>query len=102
MELLPETIRSRLPSLFSQEAVDEPIVYARYFLPGTILAWFVLEGKQLDDDYLFFGFVAGLTDEFRLFRLSELKSRGHEGQTVERDMTFVEGKLTDVVPAPDH
>jgi hypothetical protein len=102
MELLPDALKSRLPPLLSQEAVDEPIVYARYFVPGTICAWYVLEGEEEEGDYLFFGFVSGITDAFRLFRLSELRSaRGHGGQTVELDLKFAEGKLTDVVPAPD-
>ena len=102
MELLPETLRCRLPPLLSQEAVDEPVAYARYFVPGTICAWYVLEGEAEEGDYLFSGFVTGISDEFRLFRLSELQTaRGHGGQTVERDLTFTEGRLTDVVPAPD-
>jgi len=35
MELLPDELRTRLPPLLSQEAADEPVVYARYFLPNT-------------------------------------------------------------------
>jgi len=102
MELLSEELRSRLPPLLSQEAADEPTVYARYFLPGTEWNWFVLEGEPEDGDYLFFGFVTGLESEFGSFRLSELLSvRGPGGETVRLDPDFTEGKLTDVVPAPD-
>ena len=86
----------------SQEADPDPIVYTRYFLPGTIWAWYVIEGEAEDGDYLFFGFVAGLESEFGLFRLSELESiTGTTGQKVELDQNFKEGKLTDVVPSPD-
>jgi hypothetical protein len=102
MELLPDDLKIRLPPLLSQEAADEPIVYARYLLPGTRWTWSVLEAEPEDSDYLFFGFVTGIADEFGHFRLSELESlTGPSGQKVERDTNFTEGKLTDVVPAPD-
>ena len=72
------------------------------YLPGTGWNWYVIEGEPEDGDYLFFGFVAGIADEFVHFRLSELEGhRGPSGQTVERDLTFTEGRLTDVAPAPD-
>ncbi len=102
MPLLTDDLKGRLPPLLSQEAVDDPIVYARYFLPGTIWAWYVTEGEPEDGDYLFFGFVTGLDSEFGLFRLSQLEAvTGTSGQKVELDPSFKEGKLTDVVPAPD-
>jgi hypothetical protein len=102
MELLPEVLKSRLPPLLSQEAADEPIVFAKYVLPGTDWAWYVTEGEEEDSDFLFFGFVRGVHDEFGHFRLAELSAlRGPDGQTVRLDDTFAEGKLTDVVPAPD-
>lgn len=78
-----------------------PMVYARFHLPATPRAWYVIEGQPDREDYLFFGFAAG-PDEFREFRLSELESiRGIADEIVERDPTFTEGRLTDVVPAPD-
>ena len=102
MELLPDELKSRLPPLRSQEAADEPVVYAQYFLPNTGRNWYAIEGEPEDEDYLFFGFVTGIADEFGHFRLSEIQTlRGPNGETVERDLSFTEGKLTDVVPAPD-
>src|SRR5262245_46104044 len=102
MELLPDDLRARLPPLLSQEAADEPTVYARYFLPGSRWAWYVLEGEPEEGDFLFFGFVSGLADEFGHFMLSELQVlRGPNDETTQRDLSFTEGKLTDVVPAPD-
>ena len=91
-----------LPALYSQEAEAEPIVYAKFFLPGTGWTWYVTEGSQQEDDFLFFGFVVGLESEFGYFLLSELESvRTPLGLAVERDLAFREGRLTDVVPAPD-
>jgi hypothetical protein len=102
MELLPEELRERLPPLLSQEAADEPLVYARYFLPGTRWNWYLIEGEPEDGDFRFFGFVSGIADEFGYSLLSELQTvRGPHGETVEHDLNFAEGKLTDVVPAPD-
>ena len=60
--------------------------------------------SQQEDDFLFFGFVPGAWKGVRTsFRLSELEAfRGQLGlQRVERDLAFREGRLTDVVPAPD-
>jgi hypothetical protein len=102
MQLLPNELKTRLPPLLSQEAADQPIVYARYSLPGTRWSWYVIEAEPEDGDYLFFGFVTGIADEFGHFRLSELESiNSPSGQRVERDTNFTKGKLTDVVPAPD-
>ena len=102
MKLLTDELRARLPRLYAQEAEAEPIVYAKFFLPGTGWTWYVTEGEEQEDDFLFFGFVVGLDSEFGYFLLSELEEvRNQFGLHVERDLTFTEGRLTDVVPAPD-
>jgi hypothetical protein len=102
MRLLTDELRARLPPLYSQEAEADPIVYAKFFLPGTGWTWYVTEGSPRGDDFLFFGFVVGLESEFGYFVLSELESvRTSLVVGVERDLTFREGRLTDVVPAPD-
>jgi hypothetical protein len=101
MELLPEELKSRLPPIHAQEAEGDPMVFARYFIPGTNLSWFVMEGEPDGDDYMLFGFVTESSD-FRYFRLSELTAaRSLLGQSVELDTEFAAGRLTDVVPAPD-
>ena len=52
--------------------------------------------------FVVFGFVVGLESEFGYFLLSELESaRSPLNLGVERDLMFSEGKLTDVVPAPN-
>jgi hypothetical protein len=102
MKLLTDELRTRLPALYSQEKEAEPVVYAKFFLPGTGWTWYVTEGSQQEDDYLFFGFVVGLESEFGYFLLSELESvRTSLDLAVERDLAFREGRLTDVVPAPE-
>jgi hypothetical protein len=102
MKLLTDELRGRLPALYAQEAEAEPVVYAKFFLPGTGWTWYVTEGEEQDGEFLFFGFVVGLESEFGYFLLSELEGvRSPLGLRVERDLTFTEGRLTDVVPAPD-
>ena len=78
------------------------MVYAKFFLPGAGWTWYVTEGEEKEGDFLFFGFVVGLDSEFGYFLLSELESVHRPlGLAVERDIAFTEGRLTDVVPAPD-
>jgi len=102
MKLLTDELRARLPPLYSQEAEAEPMVYAKFFMPGTGWTWYVTEGSPQEEDFLFFGFVVGLESEFGYFLLSELESvRSQLGLEVERDLAFHEGRLTDVVPEPD-
>jgi hypothetical protein len=102
MPLLDDQLRARLPPLYSQEADPDPMVYAKFFLPGTNWTWYVLEGEARADEFLFFGFVVGLESEFGYFLLTELESiRNLLNLSVERDLAFPEGRLTDVVPAPD-
>ena len=60
------------------------------------------EGSFEGEEFLLFGYVIGLEREFGYFLLSELEGvRTPLGLEVERDLYFKEGKLTDVVPAPD-
>ena len=102
MKLLDDQLKARLPPLYAQEAAAEPIVYAKFFMPGSGWTWYVTEGSEQEGDFLFFGFVVGLESEFGYFLLSELESvRTQLGLQVERDLYFTEGKLTDVVPALD-
>jgi hypothetical protein len=100
MKLLTDELRARLPPLYSQEAEQDPMVHAKFFMPGTGWTWYVTEGQAQDGDYMFFGFVIGLENEFGYFLLSELESvTTRLGLHVERDLVFREGRFTDVVPA---
>src|SRR5436305_14031660 len=102
MKLLTEELRARLPRLYAQEAEAEPVVYAKFFLPGTGWTWYVTEGSSQENDFLFFGYVVGQEREFGYFLLSELETvRTPLGLAVERDLAFHAGKLTDAIPAPD-
>ena len=102
MKLLTDELRARLPTLYSQEAETDPMVHAKFFMPGTGWTWYVTEGQEQEGDFMFFGFVIGLENEFGYFMLSELVSvTTRLGLHVERDLAFREGRFTDVVPARD-
>jgi len=102
MLLLDDDLRARLPPLHAQEAESEPWIYAKFTAPGTRWDWYVMEGEAQGEDFLFFGFITGQQKDFKCFLLSELESvRTAVGSSVERDLHFTEGRLTDVVPAPD-
>lgn len=102
MPLLTDDLKSRLPPLNSQEAEADPFVYAKFFLPGTDTAWYVTEGQEAGQDFVFYGFVTQPVNDFGEFYLSQLnRIRGPNGVCVDRDPNFTTGRLTDIVPAPD-
>jgi hypothetical protein len=89
MELLTEELKKLLPPLYAQEANSEPMVHAKFFTPWTGWTWFVTEGSQQEDDFIFFGYVIGHEQEWGYFSLNELESvRGPAGLTIERDLHF--------------
>jgi hypothetical protein len=90
MELLPVALRKTLPPLYSQESCSTPIVHVKLFTPDSSFTWFVTEGEEQEDgDWLLFGFVIGLEEEWGYSLLSELASvRGPLGLAVERDLSF--------------
>lgn len=102
MLFLPDHLKLRLPPLHAQEAEIDPLIFLRFYLPGTDQAWYVMEGQDDGDDFRFFGFIAGVACKFGSFTLSELEQlRSPSGLTVARDEEFQQGRLTNFVPAPD-
>jgi Protein of unknown function (DUF2958) len=90
MELLPNEIEITIPKLYSQEQIEDPTVYVKFFDPSGSWTWFATEGeRQSDGDFLFFGRVDGFEREFGYFSLRELESvRGRFGLGIERDLSF--------------
>lgn len=97
MELLTGELRASLPKRYSQEASDNPTVHIKFFFPAGIWTWFVTEGDQDGDDFIFFGFVIGHEDEWGYFSLSELESINLHGLTVERDLYFDPAPIKEVL-----
>ncbi len=96
MELLPVELRKTPPALYSQESCPTPI--AKLFTPDAGWTWFVTEGSEEDGDWLLFGYVIGLEEEWGYFLLSEIASiRGPLGLAVERDLWFKPGPIDEVL-----
>lgn len=98
-ELLPPDLRSSLPVLRSQEGLDDPIVYAKFFFPLSGWTWFVTEGQQEGSDFVFFGHVIGFEAEWGAFSLRELEAVNLNGLTIERDEYFESARFSDCLLA---
>jgi hypothetical protein len=100
MKLLTEELRARLPPLYSQERVPDPVVHCKYFTPDSNWTWYVTEGADENGEFLFFGYICGLEDEWGYFLLSELEGvRGPLGLAIERDIHFTPGPFAQVMAA---
>jgi hypothetical protein len=98
MDLLPQELRNTLPLLYSQESSSAPIVHAKLFTPDAGWTWFITEGSEEDGDWLLFGYVIGLEEEWGYFLLSEIASvQGPLGLPVERDLWFQPGPIDEVL-----
>jgi hypothetical protein len=87
-DIFPSELRKTLPPLHSQEGIGDPIVYLKFFTYSG-WTWYVTEGSPEDDDFIFFGFVIGLEEEWGDFSLSELtEARDPLGRPVQRDLHF--------------
>lgn len=88
MELLPTDLREKLPKLYAQEGNQDPFVYLKFFFPAGSWTWFVTEGEQKGDDFLFFGYVIGFEAEWGYFSLNELEEVEVKNLKIERDLYF--------------
>ncbi|MEX2007305.1 MAG: DUF2958 domain-containing protein [Candidatus Levyibacteriota bacterium] len=94
MQLLTREITTKLPFLYTQEDVDDPLVICKFFGMFTSWKWYAIE---FDGKDLFFGYVAGNFPELGYFSLSELQSlKGPMGLSIERDMWFRPCKLSEI------
>jgi hypothetical protein len=100
MKLLTAELRRTLPPLYSQEKTDDPIVHLKFFTPDSSWTWLVTEGEQDGEDFRFFGYVIGQSDEWGYFVLSELEAaRGPRGLPIERDLYFQPSPFSQVITA---
>jgi len=93
-KLMPDSIRKKIPKLYSQENVKDPIVYVKFFTPYSNWTWYATE---FDGKDLFFGLVKGFETELGYFSLNELATLEKNGlPLVERDKWFKPKKLSEV------
>ena len=97
-EIFPSELRKAVPPLHSQEGVSDPIVYLKFGTVDSSWIWYVTEGSPEGDDFIFFGFVIGLDNEWGQFSLSELaEARGPFGRPIERDLHFEPGLFSRII-----
>ncbi len=92
-DLLPDELKATLPPLYAQEKAEEKTVHIKYFHPQSVWTWFVTEGAQEEDCFMFFGYVVGDDEEWGYFTLEDLEiigglSNGKLILPVERDLYF--------------
>ena len=92
MKLITKAIKDALPAIYSTDGVplEKKKVICKFFTPDSNWAWYVFEGKPIEDkkDLFFFGMVHGFEKELGYFQLSQLKSvRGKLGLPLERDLS---------------
>ena len=95
MKLLTKQIINTLPKLYETEStpMEDKKVITKFFNPTGAGTWYVIEGQQEEDDFIFFGLVDLHEKEFGYFSLKELESiRLPWGLKIERDIHF-NGKL---------
>ena len=98
MELFLLELRQLIPPLHSQEEADDPIVYAKFFAADSNFTWYVTEGSPEDEEFIFFGYVIGVENEWGYFALSELESaRGELDLPIERDSNFLAAPFSRVI-----
>ena len=98
MDIFPSELRLIVPPLHLQEGVSDPTVYLKFYSPDSTWAWYVTEGSPEDDDFIFFGFVIGLEEEWGDFSLSELtETRDALGRPVQRDLHFEPGRFSRII-----
>ena len=94
MRLVTEELRKKIPPLYSQEKVKDPIAHAKYFTPDSSWTWYVIE---FDGKDTFFGYVDGIYPEMGYFSLSELEGVGGPlGLRIERDLYWEPKPLSEV------
>ncbi len=95
MQLLTKDILEKLPPLYSQEEVKDPMIICKFFYPDFSWTWYAIEFDGRDQ---FFGLVDGFEKELGYFSLSELTSnRGKLGLPVERDRYFKPCHLSEIM-----
>ena len=93
MKLLTKAIINKLPKLYAQENIDDPICHVKFFTPVSSFTWFITEVQEMENgDWEFFvKTTSNLCPEGELgyVLLSQLEQiRGGLGLPVERDMYF--------------
>jgi hypothetical protein len=86
MKLLTKALVAKLPPLYANEKVEDPIAIVKFFHPMSNWTWWATEYDPATG--MFFGLVEGHESELGYFSLSELASIKVRGLGIERDLHF--------------
>ena len=87
MKLLTKELIEKLPPLYANEEVADPIALVKFFDPCGSWTWYATEYEP--ETRTFFGLVKGMEEELGYFTLDELESvKGPLGLGIERDLWF--------------
>ena len=85
MKLMTRELELKLPGLYSQEEVEDPVAVAKWFCPWNGWTWWATEYRS--SERLCFGLVRGFEVELGYFSLDELAEvRGPGGLRIECDL----------------
>ena len=84
-KLLTKELIAKIPKLYSQENVKDPLVITKFFHPFHNWRHYVIE---YDGEDTFFGLVDGFEQELGNFSLQELSDLRVHGCPTERDLYF--------------
>ena len=101
MKLLPQIIRKKIPALYSSEStpLQDKLVICKFFNPTGFGTWYVVEGKKVDCDFIFFGLIDLHNKNLGYFSLNELENlKLPYGLKVKRDIHFIPTKLSEFLP----
>jgi len=98
MKLLTKELMDKLPKLYSQENVKDPMVIVKFFNPVGRENWFAIEYNP--EEKLFFGYASlfgDYNDELGYFGLEELEQvKLPLGIKIERDLYFEPTPLSEI------
>ncbi len=92
--MMTKELERKMPRLYSQEEVADPIVHAHYFHPMSSWDWWALEYDP--EDKLFFGLVKGFETELGNFSLEEMEGVKVMGLGIERDLYWEPRPISEV------
>jgi hypothetical protein len=95
MQLMTKELEKKLPPLYSQEKVEDPMCLVKFFCPWNNWTWYAYEYDP--KDHLFFGYVQGIENEVGYFSLEEMESvTGPMGLKIERDLHWEPQRLSQI------
>ena len=99
-KLLTAEIKKKLPKLGTYDGKDPatvPII-VKFFSPWMGWAWYATEGEEIDGQWIFYGYVRGIENEYGEFSLQELEeTKRGDLPLVERDMHFGSHMLSEAI-----